>query len=125
MQSGRLQAPFPWGLLVVTDDSSTDEIPAWTSDADVVTATASTVVVRVVHDQEGTAEVTVLEGESQDTNLIVFDGVIEVPSGRLRVGDALNDQTLIVPVQPGIHALRIRVNRLLEASQISIDIDPV
>ena len=125
MQSGHLQALFPWGLLLVTDDSSSDEIPPWASDADVVTATPTAVVVRVVHEQEGTAEVVVREGESQDMGLIVFDGVIEVPSGRLRVGDALNDQKLIVSVQPGPHLLRVSVNRPVEASEVSIEIDPV
>ena len=53
MLLGELRAGFPWGVLLVTDDESTDEIPSWKSDEEQVTHSATAAVARVMHQDEG------------------------------------------------------------------------
>ena len=61
---GSLDGAFPWGLLVVSDRDASDQIPAWADSNEPISSTASTIVVKVDHEQEGSATVHIYEGRA-------------------------------------------------------------
>lgn len=65
MLLGELDVGFPWGVLVLTDQRSTEEIPSWASDEDQVTHSATAAVVRVRHQDEGEVIVRVWDDDSE------------------------------------------------------------
>lgn len=48
-----LRAQFPFGVLLVTDDKSTDPIPGWSSEEQQVTSTATAMVMKIRHELMG------------------------------------------------------------------------
>ena len=115
-----LSASFPWGVLLVTDDNSNEAIPAWDSDDTQVTSSSSALVVRVVHDQEGSASVFVWRNEGKSDGLLVFDGTLDVPSGRLRASDALGRKAVWLDVAKGLHPVRVYTDQPTEATRVDI-----
>ena len=124
MLLGELNAAFPWGVLQVTDDASTEPIPSWSSEDEQVTFTDSALVVRVMHGQEGRAEVWVWSIQGEVDGSEAFRGFLEVPSGTLRVADALSDQIVRLPLEPGRHSVKVFVDEPREASKVHVVIDP-
>lgn len=123
MLLGELDAAFPWGILLVTDDASTEPIPSWASDDEQVAACDSALVVRVMHGQEGDAEVRVWSVQGEPGGNEVFEGFLEVPSGTLRVADALSEQVLRLSLEPGRHTVTVYVDEPHEAAKVDVVID--
>ncbi|WP_157181266.1 hypothetical protein [Actinopolymorpha alba] len=94
MLLGEFQAEFPWGLLLVTDAASREEIPTWTAPGEMVAAASTALVARVKHQDEGEVLVRVWDDSSEVLGRPVFSGVIELPSGVLKVSDALGDNSI-------------------------------
>lgn len=114
-----LDADFPWGVLLVTDASSTEQIPDWSSSEEMVTAARSALVVRVRHADEGTVAVRVLDAEP-GTGRMVFDGALQVVSGILRVSDATGDSAVDVPAHSGSLRLRLFADDVSEATTVDV-----
>ena len=108
---GTLDATFPWGLLVVSDEGASDEIPPWQTDTEQVTSTPTTIVVRVEHAQEGPAVIHVYRGAGDLPGMPAFRGAITTREGVLIVGDAVGDQ-------------RIRVAGLARSLTLEVLLDP-
>ena len=124
MLLGELNAAFPWGVLLVTDDASTEPVPSWRSEDEQVTACDSALVVRVMHGQEGDAAVWVWSVHEEVDGSEAFRGFLEVPSGTLRVADALSEQVVRLPLEPGRHSVKVYVDEPRAASKVDVVIDP-
>ena len=122
MLLGQLRAEFPWGLLLVTDASSTDAIPSWATPEEQVTSAASALVVRVRHGDEGECAVMVWNDEKEASGGLAFAGSIDVPSGILRISDALGNAITELAVEPGQHPVQIFADSAVEASTINLDL---
>ena len=119
------QISCPWGVLLVTDDESTDAIPSWASDEDQVTNSSTALVTRVVHQDDGEVLVRVWDGGGTFGGGLAFVGILQIDSGRLRVSDALGQQPVVVEVRPGPHGVQVFANSSVEASSIDLVIDPI
>ena len=53
MLKAELEAEFPYGVLLITDAESAEQIPSWDSPEEPVAVAASALVVRVRHADEG------------------------------------------------------------------------
>jgi hypothetical protein len=115
-----LVTEFPWGVLLATDSESTDMIPSWDSEADLVTASEAALVVRVRHGDEGQVVVRVGEDVDEARGESVFDGRLRLASGLLRVGDALGQSVIVVRVAPGEHRVRVFVSPAQEAESVDL-----
>ena len=113
-------ADFPWGVLLVTDPGSSELIPDWSSPDEMVTAAQSALVVRVRHADEGSVAVRVLDAQPETAGELVFDGILQVSSGSLRVSDALGDAFVDVPTPFGSVPVRLFADEVSEATKIVV-----
>jgi hypothetical protein len=125
MLLGEVRGGFPWGVLLITDKASTNPIPNWASDEDQVTSTADALVVRVVHQDEGEADVHVWSGRGDLGGAIIYRGTLATPSGTVRVGDALGEHAEMMPLGAGVHRIDVYADSAREASVVHIVFDSV
>ena len=118
-----LVAAFPWGVLLVTDSQSAEQIPSWESSAHPVAWSDTAVLVRVQHADEGEASVRVISNEADARGSEIFDGFLHVPSGTVRVSDALGHESLEVHAAPGAHRLRLYSDDPHEAAAVDLLLD--
>jgi hypothetical protein len=123
MKLGEIQAEFAFGVLLVTDEGSSEAVPSWGSDDEQVTAATTAAVVRVQHSDEGSVLVRVWDNAANVAGVVAFDGHLQVPSGILKVSDALGSLWLSFAVQAGSCRLRIFVNSAVEADQLDLVIE--
>lgn len=57
---GKLSGEFSPGVMLVADEQATGEIPPWSTPDDMVTASLSSMVLRVQHSDDGPVKVRVL-----------------------------------------------------------------
>jgi RNA polymerase sigma factor (sigma-70 family) len=124
MLLGELTAGFPWGVLLLTDDASTEPIPSWRSEGEQVAACESALVVRVLHGQEGQVTVRVWHVNGQVEGGEAFRGFLEISSGILRVADALSEQVVRLSLKPGRHSVNVYADRPGEATRVDVVISP-
>jgi hypothetical protein len=102
---GELEASFPWGLLVVTDSRSGEQVPEWASNDQQVTLGETVAVLRVLHGDEGEVVVRVWDDLSAVIGDLAFRGSLKIESGLLTVADALGENITRNPDQcrPACH----------------------
>lgn len=120
MRIGTLEARCPWGMLLVTDVDSDERIPAWSSEEEQVTSSRSALVVRVKQGDDGPVRADVWDGAYQRNGYEVFCGILRIPSGVVRVSDALGEQCATAAVAPGSYTVRVFLNELKEAAQVDL-----
>lgn len=124
MQIGELEAEFPFGVLLVTDEGSSEVIPEWGSPEEQVTSADSAAVVRVRHADEGPVRVRIWDDERAVVGALAFDGRLTIESGTVKVSDALGSVAVTIPTKGGTSRLRIFVNSAVEADQVDLVIEP-
>jgi hypothetical protein len=115
-----LEAEFPFGVLLITDSTSTEPIPSWDSAEEQVAVAGSALVVRVQHADEGEVTVRVCDSPADAAGGLIFTGELQVSSGVLRVSDALGTSTTEVKVSPGPLQLQIYADSNVEASALDL-----
>jgi hypothetical protein len=115
-----VEADFPWGLLLITDHTSTEQIPPWRSNSELVAEGRTGIVVRVQHEQEGTTAVRVIRDEAATTGFLAYQGDLHVPSGLLRVSDAVGQHAMFIDVPTQSVSIRVYVNQLADATQVDL-----
>lgn len=120
MMLGVLTAEFPWGVLLISDRGSTEQIPEWDSPQDQVTGGATCLLVRVRHADEGPVTVRVWDGTHEVAVLPTAVRLIDSFSGRLVVSDALGDQSIDISVPAGTREIAIFLNRPVEATEVDV-----
>jgi hypothetical protein len=120
----QLRGRFPWGVLLVTDDVSSEPIPDWAGNDAQVTRSRTAVVIKVLHEIDGAATVRLLRERSSTERVVICDATIDVPSGKLRVSNATADQAMTVDVAPGPVSLRICGDRARDPTSVDIVLLP-
>jgi hypothetical protein len=115
-----LSGAFQWGILLVTDASSKEQIPDWSSPDEQVTAAGSALVVRVMPDVEGNVDVYVVNSDDEVHGTRVFSGRLAVPSMMLKIGDALGGMTTSVALGKAEIGIDVFLDEPIEASAVSL-----
>jgi hypothetical protein len=111
---------FPWGLLLIEDERGSGTIPHWTSDEAVVTFGHDALVVKVLHEQEGSVVVHVCRDQADLGSDPIFTGTIDVVSGVLSVGNALRTERLRIPVPVGPTSIQIVAHPPSDADHVDV-----
>lgn len=120
MLVAELCAEFPWGVLLATDASSSEQIPSWASAEDQVAVASTALVVRVMHQDDGEVTIRVWDEPSEVRGDLAFSGELQVPSGSLRVSDAVGNRAIKLPVDAGPVAVDIFTDAPGEASEVHL-----
>ena len=89
MMLGELEGPFPYGLALITDRHSTEQIPAFAADTSPVTAGKTAIVVTVRPEVDGSAHVRLWDSQPDDRQPLDYgEWAIDCPSGQLRLSTA-------------------------------------
>jgi hypothetical protein len=123
MLLAELHTGFPWGVLLVTDAESTEQIPSWASADEQVAAAATALVVRVMHRDDGDVAVRVWSGVAGAVGDRVFSGPIAVPSRVLRVSDALGEDAVDIGIPSKRARVEIFTDDAAEASEVHLVAD--
>ena len=120
--------PYYWGAIYISDtDCETDFDIDFHNGEGPVLSTASHVAVLVVHAgtvDEGEGEVTLdVRVTSQRVDGLPYEVAIEVPSGRLYIGDA--DDNDEVELYPGRWLLQFDVDHAAEAKHVGLVMSPL
>ncbi len=116
-----LRAQFPFGVLLITDEKSTEPIPDWSSDDQQVTSTGTAMVVKIRHEVDGPATVRVWDDDPHRAGLAAVERELTVKSGALRVSTATGNDFVGIPVPAGT----VRVKVVASASHDPEEIDLV
>jgi hypothetical protein len=111
---------FPWGLLLIRDSESLEVPPDWASDEDQIASARSAIVVRVRHEQEGSARVVIWGGTTNSAGTKVFAGQIAIDSGVLVVGDAIGTRCIRLSVPIGDVPIRVLLQPEREAERVDL-----
>jgi hypothetical protein len=76
-----------------------------------------------MHGQEGEAAVRVWSVHGEVEGSEAFRGFLQVPSGTLRVADALSEQGVRLSLEPGRHSINVYVDEPCEATTVDVVID--
>lgn len=125
MLRAELEAGFPWGVLLVSDADSREEIPSWAADEAQVAAASTALVVRVTHEDNGEVAVRVLDDVSEAKGEVAFSGSLMVPSGRLRISDALGARAIELEIENRSVELSIHTDDPAEAAQVDLVLTPL
>lgn len=120
---GELSHEFPWGVLLVTDANSTEEIPQWSSPAETVAVAKSALVVKVRHADEGPVTVRVSDTRATALGDLVFDGPLELTSGVMAISDAIGGAALRIAVIPGNAQVAVFVDERIEATVVDVTVE--
>lgn len=115
-----MEAGFPWGVLLVTDEGSTELVPEWASDEEQVSHGESVAVLRVMHEDEGVVLVRVWDDANAAGGNAAFRGSLKLESGVLRVSDALGAAVLAIPTAAGWTDLVINTNAATEPTRVDL-----
>jgi hypothetical protein len=125
MMLAELRARFPFGVVLVTDESSTEPIPKWSSDEQQVTLASSAMVIKIRHEVDGPAIVRVWDG---DPNLPDARDVATVflksPSRALRVSTAAGETFIRIDVPTHEVRVRILVSAARDPDEVHLVIGP-
>src|ERR1700686_1794515 len=102
-----LRAQFPFGVLLITDEKSTEPIPDWSSDDQQGTSAVTAMVVKIRHEVDGPATVRVWDDDPHRTGLAAVERELTAKSGALRVSTASGDHFVRIPVPVG--TVRVKV----------------
>jgi hypothetical protein len=111
---------WPWGLVVLGDPDDCSVLPTTLGGA-VAVATARTIACRIQHAVDGvaTAAATLDSADGLKGLRLAYEGRLELPSGRLRLGDAGNESTEEAQVPPGPYEVRVFVDEPDHPTQVS------
>jgi hypothetical protein len=111
---------FPWGVLLISDARSKEQIPSWSTPDDQVAVAATALVVRVMHRDNGEVAVRVWDDALKSEGDLAFAGSLAVPSRILRLSDALGERAVEVDVPAGGADVRILTDHPSEASRVDV-----
>jgi len=107
-----------WGLALIADADATDALPDFGETN--VTATRSSIVIAVIHPQEGTAHVTVSLDDGVREQHHVYSGELDVASGSLVLCTADFAIRAEAPVEPGTYRCDVYTDRISNAERVSV-----
>ena len=114
---GEIDVNGQWALALITDEGSID-LPAL-NDASVA-ATRSSILVSVIHPQEGTAHVTVSLGRRDREAYLVYSGELQLASGTLMLCTADFETRVDASVTPGTYWCEVFSDQPVHAERVSV-----
>jgi len=84
---GRTYSVPPLYAQVVVMDSGTTSLPEWVSGEEAVLSNESSLIIATRPDEDGDVEMRICEPGSLQTGALIFDGVMDFPSGPLQLGN--------------------------------------
>lgn len=117
---------YPHGVLVLTDHDSTGTAPLWETDdpGDLVTSSATTVLLKVRNQVVGPVTVDVWNGtDAPVTGRKCFDGHLRIAYGRLRVADAEDLNRIVVGAGPGPVPVQVHIEPWEFAEHVTVVLD--
>lgn len=124
MMLAELHTRFPFGVFLLSDDQSSDEIPEWANSQQQVTASRTALVGRIRHEQDGPATIRIWTEPPPSAGGDVGAAVLEANSGLLRLSDAIGNRVLRVPVQSSSVYVRVLASEPSNAREIDLVIAP-
>lgn len=125
MMLAELRTQFPFGIVLVTDEMSTEPIPKWSSDEQQVTLASSAMVIRIRHEVDGPAIVRVWDDDpklpdARDVTTIFM----KIPSRALRVSTAAGETFIRVDVPTDEVRVRILASAARDPDEVHLVIGP-
>jgi hypothetical protein len=120
MLKAKLDARFPYGVLLITDSTSIEPIPSWATPDEQVAVADTAFVIRVLHGDEGEVAVRVWDSESDAHGGLSFSGETDLPSGALRVSDAMGGVAAEADIGAGRRSVSIFADSNVEASAVHL-----
>jgi hypothetical protein len=125
MMLAELRAQFPFGVLLVTDDKSTEPIPDWSSEDQQVTSTATAMVVKIRHEVDGPATVRIWDDSpAGDDRFEVDDVTLMSPSGVLRISTATGEHAVRIPIPGGRAQVRVLASASRDPGEVDLVVIP-
>lgn len=122
MLMAQLTVEFPWGLLLVTDQASTELIPPDAS-PDPVIAVRTSLVMRVEHPDDGAVAVRLWSGRHDVAGSPIFVGELAIDSGILKISDVLGQNAVLTAVPVGTHGIAIFADDARGATQVDLVVE--
>jgi hypothetical protein len=100
-----------WSHVYLYDDGADEDLPEFDPSAQVVFATASTIVVRGLPEAEGDTSLRIVFDESADTSrtpTLLATGDFAAPSGRVIARTSSWDEPIQMAVAPGSYRFTVR-----------------
>jgi len=119
-----LRAQFPFGVLLITDEESTEPIPDWSSDDQKVSSGANAMVVKIRHEVDGPAIVRVWDDDPHKAGRAAVERELTVKSGALRVSTATGDHAVRIPVPAGTVRVRVVASAPRNPGEIDLVVIP-
>jgi len=121
MMLAELRAQFPFGVLLVTDDKSTEPIPGWSSEEQQVTSNATAMVIKIRHEADGPATVRIWDEKPSARNRVELDDVtLESPSGVLRVSTATGEHAVRIAISVGSAHIRVLASAIHDPDEVDL-----
>jgi hypothetical protein len=121
----RCRRRWPWGVVIIADaDARGSQMPGALG-GQLAAGTSQVVVCGIIHaiDGEGTAEVVI--GGAAEGLQGVYDSMLDVPSGRIELGDAAREIVETAEIAAGIWRIRIYVDDVGEPERVVASLTPV
>jgi hypothetical protein len=95
----KVNREWPWGLVYLTDFDSREELSSSRIDNSVVLGCCRTTLVsRILHEVDGEAVAEVWLNVTPEGLDCVYDASLSTPSGRLLMGDAVMNESVVTSV---------------------------
>lgn len=120
---GQIVFSVPFGVVFVYDYHNRRPSPEWDSTTQVVAGSEEAIRIRVVNGQVGMADIRVGSGDPTVGATKVFEGGFNLEFGQLLVGDANEQNALVVGIEPGRRMLRVFVDSEPWPNTVEILID--
>ncbi|WP_141846865.1 hypothetical protein [Lapillicoccus jejuensis] len=114
---------WPWGLTVMGDPSSREQVPSLLDDRGVAAA-RSIVVARIQHEVDGEATAEVWVGRCPDELTCVYEGEFVTASGVVTLADAAHDDAKQLDATVGRYALRVLVEEVEFPERVVFELTP-
>ena len=121
---GELRGQFPFGVLLITDEQSTEPIPDWSSEDQQVTRAVTAMVVKIRHEVDGPATVRIWDEQPSRAGVTDAEEVLTVRSGVLRVSTATGAHFVRIQVPKGPVLIRVIASAPRNPEEIDLVIRP-
>jgi hypothetical protein len=121
MLLAELVAPFVNGVLLATDEVSSEGLPPWSSMRQLITTSRTAFAARVRHAQEGDVDVYVWSGKHSLPGVAVSTISLQLDSGILRLSDLYEDHvTRVRNLRPGTHRIDVIVDDTRDVCRVDL-----
>ena len=122
---GRTYSVPPLYAQVVVMDSGTTSLPEWVSGEEAVLSNESSLIIATRPDEDGDVEMRICEPSSLQTGALIFDGVMDFPSGTSQLGNipAAYIEEIRLVKNRGVH-VKVLVEPPESPASVVVELEP-